>query len=459
MDYRIERDSLGEIEVPSDKNWGAVTERSRRNFKIGGQLMPKEIIRALVLVKKCAAVANFKAGKLPQKKKDAIVSACEKILRSDDFSDFPLVVWQTGSGTQTNMNVNEVIANLCKKDTKENPDSFVHPNDDVNMSQSTNDVFPTAMHVAAVLAAEDKLIPQIQAMIKTAKRLEDENKGIKKVGRTHLMDAVPIDFSSEVSGWCASLETSLEMIFSALKYVKRLAIGGTAVGNGLNAPADFGSAVVWELNEQTGKDFCEDENKFHALSSRDGLLNFHGALKTLAANLNKIANDVRWLASGPRAGLSEITIPENEPGSSIMPGKVNPTQCEALTMIFCEVLGNDVAIGAAASAGNFELNVYMPLIAFKTMESINLLTDGISSFDKNCFSGIKANAKKMREYLSNSLMCATALTPYIGYSETAKLVQYAHRHDLSIYEANEALKVMDGKKLKDILDKALGNKN
>ncbi|HKL93924.1 MAG TPA: class II fumarate hydratase [Clostridia bacterium] len=448
MSYRIEKDSMGEVKVPSDKLWGAQTERSRRNFKIGGQLMPSTVIRSLVLIKKCCAVANWKADKLTKIKKEAIVSACDKILAGDFAGNFPLVVWQTGSGTQSNMNVNEVIANI-------GAEAELHSNDDVNMSQSSNDVFPSAIHIASVMMIEYKLIPAIEKLIISAKRLEAENAGIVKVGRTHLQDAIPIAFSSEVSGWRAMLTTSLEMIKANMYFVKRLAIGGTAVGSGINTPKNFTVETLNELNKETNLDFCEDENKYHALSSRDALCNMHGVLKTLAVNLMKIANDVRMLASGPRAGLGEITIPENEPGSSIMPGKVNPTQCESMTMIASEVMGNDVTVSVAAAGGNFELNVFMPVIAFKMMESIQLLSDSIESFDKNCFSGIKANTVKMKENLDNSLMVATALTPYIGYENTTVLVRYAYENNLDLYQANDKLALLDNDKLKRVLEAAV----
>lgn len=448
MNYRIEKDSLGEVKVPSDKLWGAQTERSRQNFKIGGQCMPATVICALILLKKCCAVANFKAGKLSKEKKDAIVDACEGLQKTHFMTNFPLVVWQTGSGTQTNMNVNEVIANFSSSVS-------IHPNDDVNMSQSTNDIFPSALHIASAIAVEKKLFPEIEKMIAAAKRLESQNSNVLKVGRTHLMDATPIAFSSEISGWRGMLSTSLEMLRSSLVFVKRLAVGGTAVGTGINTPKNFSNDVISELNKETKMDFCESENKFHALQSRDALSNLHGSLTTLATNLNKIANDVRWLASGPRAGLNEISIPENEPGSSIMPGKVNPTQCEALSMIACEVIGNDTTVSIAAASGNFELNVYMPLIAFKMMETICLLSDGIASFVKNCFSGIVANKEKMQYYLENSLMTATALTPQIGYEKAAELVKYAYHNDVSIYEANSKLGILEDEKLKKLIAAAV----
>jgi len=447
MNYRTERDSMGEIKVPADKLWGAQTERSRQNFKIGGQIMPYSIIRALVLIKKCCAVANWKSGKLSKEKKDAIVATCEQIFFGEYISNFPLVVWQTGSGTQTNMNVNEVIANLSVASGVQ-----LHPNDDVNMSQSTNDIFPTAVHIAIVFAIERKLIPAVEKMILSAKRLEVENAGIVKLGRTHLQDATPMAFSSEISGWRAMLTTSIEMLKSALVFAKRLAVGGTAVGTGINTSKTYAIETINELNKDTGLDFCEDDNKYHALSSRDALCNLHGALKTLSVNLMKIANDVRWLASGPRGGIGEITIPENEPGSSIMPGKVNPTQCEALSMVACEVMGNDVTVSIAASQGNFELNVYMPVIAFKIMESINLLADSIDSFDKHCFTGIKANKEKMKFNVENSLMLATALTPLIGYENAAKLVHYAHENNLNLSQANEKLELVEAAKMQKVLD-------
>ena len=432
MDYRIEKDSMGEMKVPADKYWGAQTERSFENFKIGGEIMPREITSAFGVVKKAAAITNNALKKLSDEKLKFISLATDEVISGKLYEHFPLVVWQTGSGTQSNMNANEVIANrgntLAGK-------KLLHPNDDVNMSQSSNDTFPTALHIASVLAIENKLIPAIDTLTETFAKLEKENKGVIKSGRTHLQDAVPISFAQEISGWKTMLIESEEMILSALTKLSVLALGGTAVGTGLNAPDGFSEMVAENVSAITGKKFITAKNKFHALTSKDALAFCHGALKALAANLMKIANDVRWLASGPRCGLGEITIPENEPGSSIMPGKVNPTQCEALTMVAVQVMANDVAVGIAASQGNFELNVFMPLIAYNFLQSVNLLADGINSFNKNCAVGIKANKEKMSENLHNSLMTVTALNPVIGYDNAAKVAKKAFKENISLKSA------------------------
>jgi len=438
MEYRKEHDSLGEIDVPKDKYWGAVTERSLENFKIGTEKMPEEIIKAFGILKLAAARANAKLScdKMTPEKLSAIEACCEKIISGELYLHFPLPVWQTGSGTQTNMNVNEVIANraneICSK-------KLLHPNDDVNMSQSSNDTFPTAMHVAAVTETEKKLLPALDGLISTLLKLEKENAGIVKSGRTHLQDATPISFSQEISGWRSSLEICASMIKESLMPLRSLALGGTAVGTGLNAPEGFAELVAEEISRLCGTTFSTADNKFHALSSKSELAYAHGALKALAADLMKIANDVRWLASGPRTGLSEITIPANEPGSSIMPGKVNPTQCEAVTMVAVQVMANDTAVSLSASQGNFELNVFMPVCIYNYLNSVRLLSDAIISFEKNCVRGIRANKERMRDNLHNSLMLATALSPYIGYEKTAKLVQKAHAESLSLKEACLAL--------------------
>ncbi|MBQ6922680.1 MAG: class II fumarate hydratase, partial [Clostridia bacterium] len=424
MDYRIERDSMGEMKVPSDKLWGAQTERSRRNFRIGTEIMPREITHAFGLIKKAAALANHALGRLSDEKLSAIVKAADEVAEGKLDEHFPLIVWQTGSGTQSNMNANEVIANRGNEIAGK---KLLHPNDDINMSQSSNDTFPTAMHVSAVMIIEDKLIPSIDLLTETLIRLEKENRGVIKIGRTHLQDAVPISFAQEISGWKRMLTESKEMIATAVTKLKRLALGGTAVGTGLNAADGFSEEVAKRLSEITGKEFLTAENKFHALTSKDALVFAHGALKALAANLMKIANDVRWLSSGPRCGLGEISIPENEPGSSIMPGKVNPTQCESLTMVAVQVMANDVAVSFGASQGNFELNVFMPVIIYNFLQSARLLADGIRSFNDNCAAGIKANEKKMRENLNNSLMLVTALNPYIGYDNAAKTAKLAYK--------------------------------
>ena len=443
MEYRIEKDSLGEVKVEADKLWGAQTQRSLQNFVIG-EKMPYDMIRAIVTVKRCAAKANFKAGKLSEEKCNRICDACDKVLGADYKDSFPLVVYQTGSGTQTNMNVNEVLAHLAG----------VHPNDDCNMSQSTNDVFPTAIHVMAVLNSK-KLIGCVDSLCLTFKKLEKEYDGIVKVGRTHLQDATPVKFSAEISAWRFALEQAKEAILNALEKVRVLPLGGTAVGSGINTPEGYAKYAVEELSSFTGEKFFESPNKYHALAFKDALLLYHGALKNLAASMMKIANDVRWLASGPRCGIGEITIPANEPGSSIMPGKVNPTQCEAVTMVACSVIGNDTAVSLAASQGNFELNVFMPVIALKIYESTKLLTQAVDSFKIHCAEGIKPNLKKMKEYLNNTLMLATAFSPYIGYDMSAKVVHYAFENDVSVKEACLAMGVLDEAKIDEIIKKAI----
>ena len=432
MEYRIERDSMGEMQVPADKYWGAQTQRSKQNFQIGGEIMPREITHAFGILKKAAAMANYKLGKLDERRRDLIMQACDEVISGQLNDHFPLVVWQTGSGTQSNMNANEVIANRGNAIAGER---LLHPNDHVNMSQSSNDTFPTAMHIAAVLGIEDQLIPEMDRLIATFKRLEAENEGVVKSGRTHLQDATPIAFSQEISGWRNMIEKTRAQLKLALSGLHELALGGTAVGTGLNAPKEFGKEVAAACSELTGKPFVTAENKFHALTSKDDMVFAHGALKALAANLMKIANDVRWLASGPRDGLGEIFIPENEPGSSIMPGKVNPTQCEAMTMVAVQVIANDVAVGFAASQGNFELNVFMPVCIYNFLQSVRLLADGIRSFNNNCVSGIKANREKMAHNLHNSLMLVTALNPYIGYDNAAKTAKKAYKENISLKEA------------------------
>ena len=432
MEYRIERDSMGEMQVPADKYWGAQTQRSKQNFQIGGEIMPREITHAFGILKKAAAMANYKLGKLDERRRDLIMQACDEVISGQLNDHFPLVVWQTGSGTQSNMNANEVIANRGNAIASER---LLHPNDHFFMSQSSNDTFPTAMHIAAVLGIEDQLIPEMDRLIATFKRLEAENEGVVKSGRTHLQDATPIAFSQEISGWRNMIEKTRAQLKLALSGLHELALGGTAVGTGLNAPKEFGKEVAAACSELTGKPFVTAENKFHALTSKDDLVFAHGALKALAANLMKIANDVRWLASGPRDGLGEIFIPENEPGSSIMPGKVNPTQCEAMTMVAVQVIANDVAVGFAASQGNFELNVFMPVCIYNFLQSVRLLADGIRSFNNNCVSGIKANREKMAHNLHNSLMLVTALNPYIGYDNAAKTAKKAYKENISLKEA------------------------
>ena len=440
MNYRIEHDSMGEIKVPTDKYWGAQTQRSVENFPIGVGLetMPREIIHAFGILKKAAAQANhsLRPEKMTAEKLAAISSACDEVIAGQLFDHFPLVVWQTGSGTQSNMNANEVIANRGNELAGA---KLLHPNDDINMSQSSNDTFPTAMHIAAVFALEDRVLPAMELLVSTLKRLEAENQGIVKSGRTHLQDATPIAFSQEISGWRSGLERDAQLIRASLPALKELALGGTAVGTGLNAPKGFDTAVAAEVSRLTGKDFVTAANKFHALTSKDELVFAHGALKALAGDLMKMANDIRWLASGPRLGLGEITIPENEPGSSIMPGKVNPTQCEALTMVAVQVMGNDTAVGIAASQGNFQLNVFMPVLIYNFLQSARLLSDAMVSFHDHCLVGLKPNREKMRENLHRSLMLVTALNPYIGYENAARTVKKAYAENISLKEACVAL--------------------
>lgn len=436
MEYRIEHDSMGEMKVPADRLWAAQTQRSHENFEIGVDIetMPREITHAFGILKKAAAMANseLKPEKMTAKKLDAISKACDEVISGELNGHFPLVVWQTGSGTQSNMNANEVIANRANQIAGE---KIAHPNDDINMSQSSNDTFPTAMHISAVTAIEDKLLPAVRGLIETFKKLEEEHEGIVKSGRTHLQDATPITFSQEISGWRSSLERDAELLEMALNPLYELALGGTAVGTGLNAPAGFSELVAAKVAELTGKPFVTAANKFHALTSKDEIVFAHGAIKATACDMMKIANDVRWLASGPRDGLGEITIPENEPGSSIMPGKVNPTQCEAVTMVAVQVMGNDTAVAMAASQGNFELNVFMPVTAYNFLQSARLLAEAITSFNKKCAVGIKANKEKMHHNLHNSLMLVTALNPYIGYENAAKTAKKAYKDNISLKEA------------------------
>ena len=450
MDYRIEHDSMGEVKVPADKLWAAQTQRSHENFEIGVNIetMPREITHAFGILKKAAAQANseLRPEKMTAAKLEAISGACDEVISGKLNDNFPLV-WQTGSGTQSNMNANEVIASRGNEIAG---DKILHPNDDVNMSQSSNDTFPTAMHIAAVLMLEDKLIPAAQTLIETFKGLEKENEGIVKSGRTHLQDATPITFSQEISGWRSSLEKDVALLNMAVKPLYELALGGTAVGTGLNAPAGFGELVAEKVSGLTGKPFVTAENKFHALTSKDELVFAHGAIKALAADMMKIANDVRWLASGPRDGLGEIFIPENEPGSSIMPGKVNPTQCEAVTMVAVQVMGNDVAVSMAASQGNFELNVFMPVCIYNFLQSARLLAEAILSFNKNCAVGIKANKEKMHHNLHNSLMLVTALNPYIGYENAAKTAKKAFKDNISLKEACVELGFLTAEKFDEV---------
>lgn len=451
MEYRVEHDSMGEVRVPADKYWGAQTERSHNNFPIGVgiETMPAEIVHAFGILKKAAARANraLRPEKMTEEKLAAIEQAADEVISGQLLDNFPLVVWQTGSGTQSNMNSNEVIANRGNEIAGK---KLLHPNDDINMSQSSNDTFPTAMHIAAVCALEDKVIPAIDTLVTTFRRLEAENAGVVKSGRTHLQDATPISFPQEISGWRSSLERDKELLLLAVKPLKELALGGTAVGTGLNTPKGFDTAVAAEIAKLTGKDFKTAENKFHALTSKDEIVFAHGALKALAADMMKIANDVRWLASGPRDGLGEIFIPENEPGSSIMPGKVNPTQCEAVTMVAVQVMGNDVAVSMAASQGNFELNVFMPVCIYNFLQSARLLAESIVSFNDRCACGIRANREKMEHNLHNSLMLVTALNPYIGYENAAKTAKKAYKENISLKEACVSLGFLTAERFDEV---------
>ena len=452
-EWRIEHDTMGEMRVPADALWGAQTQRSYENFPIGDETMPAEIIRAFAILKKAAALANVELGVLGETEGQLIVEAADEILSGALDGNFPLKVWQTGSGTQSNMNVNEVIAARANQLAAERGVELaapIHPNDHVNRSQSSNDTFPTAMHIAAVLAIRDDVLPAAKALGATFGRLEEENAGIVKSGRTHLMDAVPIAFSQEISGWRGLVEGAVDEIVYAAEPLGMLALGGTAVGTGLNAPPAFDALVASKVSELTGEFFLTDPNKFRALTGKDAMVFSHGALKALAANLMKIANDVRWLASGPRVGLSEIFIPENEPGSSIMPGKVNPTQAEAVTMVAVQVMGNDAAIGFAASQGNFELNVFMPVIAYNWLQSARLLADAMRSFDERCASGIKANAEKMADNLNRSLMLVTCLNPHIGYENAARVAKKAHAEDKSLREACLELGYLDAERFDEV---------
>ncbi|HAM79930.1 class II fumarate hydratase [Ornithinibacillus bavariensis] len=435
MEFRIEHDTLGEVKVPADKYWGAQTQRSKENFPIGHEKMPTEIIKAFAVLKMSAAKANSDLGLLDAKKAEAIEYAATQVINGNLDAHFPLVVWQTGSGTQSNMNVNEVIAHVGNEWLKEQgSDLTLHPNDDVNKSQSSNDTYPTAMHVAEVLMLEDVVLPALRTLKSTFKNKMDAFQDIVKIGRTHLQDATPLTLGQEISGWHRMLEKSESMIEASLPYLKELAIGGTAVGTGLNAHPEFSERVCAEISRFTGREFVSAPNKFHALTSHDETVFAHGALKGLAADMMKIANDVRWLASGPRCGIGEITIPENEPGSSIMPGKVNPTQSEAVTMVAAQVMGNDATIGFAASQGNFELNVFKPVIAMNFLQSCQLLADSILSFNDRCAVGIEPNHDQIEKYLNDSLMLVTALNPYIGYENAAKIAKKAFADNSTLKE-------------------------
>ena len=432
MDYRIEHDTMGEVRVPANRCWGAQTQRSHENFPIGTEKIPQEIIHAFAVLKKAAALANCKLGNLDARRANAIAAACDEVLAGKLDDEFPLVVWQTGSGTQSNMNVNEVVAARANALLGE---KLVHPNDHVNKSQSSNDTFPTAMHIAALTVAEDHVLPALDGLAATFERLSAEYADVIKVGRTHLQDATPLTLGQEISGWSSSLRRDERMIRGAMEGVRELALGGTAVGTGLNALPAFGETVAQEISTLTGKRFVTAPNKFHALTSKDELVYLHGAFKALAADLMKIANDVRLLASGPRCGIGELLIPENEPGSSIMPGKVNPTQCEAMTMVAVQVMANDVAVGMAASQGNFELNVFMPVCIYNFLQSARLLGDVMRSFELRCARGIKPNREKIQAYLDESLMLVTALNPHIGYENAAKVAKTAFAEGITLREA------------------------
>lgn len=448
MEYRIEHDTMGEVRVPANHYWGAQTQRSHENFPIGTETIPREVIRAFAILKKAAALANCRLGNLDQKRTDAIAAACDEILAGRLDEEFPLVVWQTGSGTQSNMNVNEVVAARANEILGE---KLVHPNDHVNKSQSSNDTFPTAMHIAALIAVEDHVLPAIDVLDQTFVKLSEEYADVIKVGRTHLQDATPLTLGQEISGWAASLEKDAKMLRQSLDEVRELALGGTAVGTGLNALPEFGETVAAEISALTGKTFITAPNKFHALTSKDELVYVHGAMKALAADLMKIANDVRLLSSGPRCGIGELLIPENEPGSSIMPGKVNPTQCEAMTMVAVQVMANDVAVSMAASQGNFELNVFMPVCIYNFLQSARLLGDAMLSFEERCARGIKPNREKIQEYLDQSLMLVTALNPHIGYENAAKAAKTAFRENLTLKEAAVKLGMLSGEKFDEIV--------
>ena len=436
MQYRTEHDSMGTVRVPADRYWAAQTQRSKDNFPIGAgiETMPREIVTAFGILKQAAARANhaLRPERMTAEKLNFIAQAAGEVSAGTLFDHFPLVVWQTGSGTQSNMNANEVIANRANELAGK---KLCHPNDDINMSQSSNDTFPSALHIAAVCALEENLLPAAAELVSAFETLEKLHAGVVKCGRTHLQDAVPVAFSQEISGWRTSVQRDMELIRLSVEPLRELALGGTAVGTGLNAPAGFDTRAAEEISRLTGQVFRAAANKFHALTSLDELVFAHGAVKALAADMMKIANDIRWLSSGPRCGLGEITIPANEPGSSIMPGKVNPTQCEQVTMVAVQIMGNDAAIGFAASQGNFELNVFLPVTAYNFLQSVRLLSESIRAFTQRCVTGIHANPEKMRENLYSSLMLVTALNPYIGYENAAKTAQLAFRENLTLKEA------------------------
>ncbi|EKD5157200.1 class II fumarate hydratase [Enterobacter cloacae] len=439
--HRREKDSMGAIDVPADKLWGAQTQRSLEHFRISTEKMPVSLIQALALTKRAAAKVNLDLGLLAADKATAIISAADEVLAGKHPDEFPLAIWQTGSGTQSNMNMNEVLANRASEllGGVRGMERKVHPNDDVNKSQSSNDVFPTAMHVAAVIAIREQLIPQLNVLKSTLNEKARAFSDIVKIGRTHLQDATPLTLGQEISGWVAMLEHNLKHIEYNLPHLSELALGGTAVGTGLNTHPEYAVRVAEELAAITGQPFVTAPNKFEALATCDALVHTHGALKGLAASLMKIANDVRWLASGPRCGIGEISIPENEPGSSIMPGKVNPTQCEAMTMLCCQVLGNDVAVNMGGASGNFELNVYRPMVIHNVLQSVRLLADGMESFNAHCASGIEPNRERISQLLNESLMLVTALNTHIGYDKAAEIAKKAHKEGLTLKASALAL--------------------
>ena len=448
METRLEHDSLGEVRVPADRLWGAQTQRSLENFPVGEDRMPFEVIRAFAVLKKAAALVNCELGRLDARRAALIAQVCDEILEGRHDAEFPLSVWQTGSGTQTNMNLNEVIANRGNALAGE---KLLHPNDHVNMSQSSNDTFPTAMHIAALSAVRRSLLGAAEECIAVLRRLEAENEDVIKIGRTHLQDATPLRFSQEIRGWRGMLESTRDALELASDSLADLALGGTAVGTGLNAPEGFAERAAEKIAELSGLPFRSDPNKFRALTSKDALVFTHGAVKSMAACMMKIANDVRWLASGPRCGIGEIRIPENEPGSSIMPGKVKPTQCESVTMVAVQVMADDAAIGFAASQGNFELNVFMPLIIYNFLHSTRLLADSIRSFTARCLAGLEADRGKMKEHLDRSLMLVTCLNPRIGYENAAKAARLAYTEGLTLKEAVLRLGLLDEKEFDELV--------
>ncbi len=462
MEYRIEHDTMGEVKVPIDKYWGAQTQRSLQNFKIGNEVMPKEIIYAFAILKKAAAMANFDCGVLPEDKKKLICQVCDEILEGKLYDQFPLVVWQTGSGTQTNMNVNEVIANRAHVLTGgklEDKKKVLHPNDDVNKSQSSNDTFPTAMHIAAYKILHDITIPKVEKLLKTIQQKSKDFWDIVKIGRTHLMDATPLTLGQEFSGYASQIDHGLRALKNTLAHLSELALGGSAVGTGLNVPKNYDVIVAKYISDLTGLPFKTAENKFESLAAHDAIVESSGALKTLACSLMKIAHDLRMLASGPRSGLGEIIFPENEPGSSIMPGKVNPTQAEALTMVCAQVVGNDVAISIGGMNGHFELNVFKPLMIHNFLRSARLLGDACESFNDNCAVGIVPNYEVIKRHVENSLMLVTALNPYIGYENAAKIAKKAHKENKTLRQAAIELGLLTDEKFTEIVDpkKMVGN--